>query len=209
VPGLSGRRYIWTYHEEPAVQYLVTLNPRDEPATTLLALNSYCRPFLMPESRLGIWAPEIGYLRLLCFDPDRLRAFPLGDVAGWFKKSEERIYSATGPLAELEISSRLAAGKHKIEVPAEFAGLDEVLVASPYPAPSKDDPAFAILIVRPGVGEVEVLPQRWFTNRKYQPGRQWITRVTRDPVSQRLIGDGFRIGAFELEEDGCELARWL
>jgi hypothetical protein len=30
--------------------------------------------------------------------------------------------------------------------------------------------------------------------------------VTRDPVSHKLVGEGVRIGGFELTDDGCQLA---
>lgn len=208
--GASGRHYVWQYHgNEAEIEYLVTLNARQEPAAALLALNSYCRAFLVAPSRLGIWCPEIRYLRLLCFDPDQLQPFPLSEIAGWFKKSEERIYSATAPIAEFEISSTLAPGRHKLDVPPEFHTVDELLMVCSYPAANRDDAAFAVFALYPQSGLVEVLPQKWFTASRYNLGPQWITRVTRDPVSHRLIGDGFRIGSFELTADGTQLARWL
>lgn len=163
----------------------------------------------MPESRLGIWCPEPGYLRLLCFDPDQLAAFPLRDVAGWFKRSQDRIYSATAPLAEMEISSRLTAGKHAVEVLSEFRSIDELLLVGPYPATGKDDAACAILVLHPGAGEVTVLPQSWFTANRFNIGYQWITRVTRDPATGKIIGGGIRIRDFELTEDGMGLERWI
>jgi len=163
----------------------------------------------VPESRLGIWCPEPGYLRLLCFDPDQLTAFPLRDVAGWFKKSQDRAYSVTAPLAEMEISSRLSAGKHSIEVPAEFRGLDELLLIGSYPAASKDDAACAVLVLHPQAVEVTVLPQTWFTANKFDVGYQWITRVTRDTQTGRIIGGGIRIDNFELTEDGVTVERWI
>jgi hypothetical protein len=216
------------------VGYLVTLAQRQDPNTPRLALNTYCRPFLMQqpgagsqapagdiapqESRakapaggdlLGIWCPEPGYIRVMCFDPDTLGGFALEDVAGWFKQSTERVYAATEPLAELEISSRLAAGKHALEIPATFKQTDELLLLSSHPARGRDDAACAILVLRPPEGMVEVLPQRWFTANRYDIGQQWIARVARDPSSGRLIGEGLRIGAFELNQDGTDVERWL
>jgi hypothetical protein len=187
----------------------VTLNRRSQPNAALLALNTYSRPFLVPESRLGIWCPEPGYLRLMCFDPDQLAPFPLRDVAGWFKQSQDRVYSATAPLAEMEISSRLTAGTHAVEVPAEFRGIDELLLIGPYPAASNDEAACAILVFRPGAEEVTVLPQSWYTASKCDVGYQWITRVARDPATGRIVGGGIRIGDFELTEDGMRVERWI
>ena len=185
------------------------MHRRQEPNAALLALNTYCSPFVVPESRLGIWCPEPGYLRLLCFDPDQLAAFPLRDVAGWFKRSQDRIYSSTAPLAEIEISSRLAAGKHPVEIPPEFRGIEELLLVGSYPAASNDDAACAILVLHPRAGEVTVLPQTWFTANKFDVGYQWITRVTRDPATGRIIGGGIRISNFELTLDGMGLERLI
>jgi len=143
----------------------------------------------------------------MCFDPGQLTAFPLRDVAGWFKQSPDRIYSATAPLAEVEISSRLTAGPHAVEVPEEFRGLDELLLVGSYPEAS--NAACAIFVLHPPAGEVTVLPQTWFTAGKYDIGYQWITRVTRDPATGRILGGGIRIGNFELAEDGMGLERWI
>jgi len=131
------------------------------------------------------------------------------DVAGWFKRSQDRIYSATAPLAEMEISSRLIAGTHRIEIPPEFRDLEELLLVGSYPSASKDDAACTILVLQPRAGEVTVLPQTWFTANKFDIGYEWITRVTHDPATGRIIGSGIRIRDFELTEDGTMLERWL
>ena len=52
----------------------------------------------------------------MCFDPDHLKAFDLAEVAGWFKHSSERIYSATAPIADFEVPLSLAPGMNKIEL---------------------------------------------------------------------------------------------
>lgn len=194
----------------------MTLNPRQEPGATVLALNTYCRPFAVGASRLGVWCPEAPsvftgkpYIRLLCFDPEGLEKFPLEDVAGWFKQSNERIYSATAPLAEFDISSQLPPGEHAIEVPAEFREADELLIISPLPAVSKEDPACAIVKLDARSGRLQVLPQRWFTGAQFDTGYQWITRVVCDPLTGRMIGEGIRMKRFELSADGCGLERWL
>jgi hypothetical protein len=64
-------------------------------------------------------------------------------------------------------------------------------------------------VLDPHAGLVEVLPQRWFTPRKFELGYQWVTRVTRDPESHHIIGEGVRMGSFELSDDGSDLRRWI
>ena len=208
--GASGRRYRWTYHgEQEAIASLVTLAPRDEPASTRLALNHYCWPFLLPQGRLGLWCNEHRYVRLLAFELDALAAFPLHDVAGWFNKSLERVYSATAPLAEMELPWDLPPGIQSVSVPEELRGVEELLIISSYAGTGKNEPACAVFALRPGNGTLEVLPQKWFTAGEYDIGRQWLTRVARDPATGRLVGEGIRVGKFELNDAGTDVARWL
>jgi hypothetical protein len=206
----AGQRFIWTYHgDQGALAYVVSFHLEQEPDKPRLALNTYCRPFSVPPHDLGIWCPEGRNLRFSCFDPDQLKAFDIAEVAGWFKQSSERIYAASPPIAELELSAGLTAGTHKIDVPAEFASVEELIAPTSYKAMSNDDPAFALFSIYPHAGLVEVLPQRWFTAAQYQIGQQWITRAVRDPESHRLVGECFGVGNFLLEEDGCRLQSWI
>lgn len=210
IRSLSGQRFVWKHHgTEGPVAHLVTLGLEREADTIRLALNTYCRPFLVPPHFLGVWCPEGRNLRLTCFDPDQLKAFDVAEVAGWFKPSSERIYSATAPVAEFEAPLAHGPGTHNIEVPAELRTVDELIAPSSYRAMSNDDPAFALFIFYLQAGLVEVLPQKWFTAAQYRVGQQWITRAARDEETQRIIGECFGVGTFELEEDGCRLAEWL
>ena len=206
----AGQRYVWTHHgNEGPLGYLVSLGLEQEPLKPRLALNTYCRPFPIAENLLGIWCPEGRSLRFACFDPDKLKAFDFAEVAGWFKQSADRIYAATPPISEFEVRLDLVAGTHRIEVPQEFASVDEIVAPTSYKAMSADDPAFALFVVYPNAGLVEVLPQKWFTASQYQVGPQWIPRAARDPESHRIVGECFGVGKFLLEEDGCRLDRWL
>ena len=209
-PCQSGQqRYFWTHHgDRGALGYLVSLGLEEEPDKPRLALNTYCRPFLIPEGRLGLWCPEGRNLRLTCFEPSCLKGFDLGEVAGWFKRSSERLYAATAPLAEFELPLALSAGMHTIEIPEEFQTVDELILPTSYPAKGPDDPAFALYVLYPQAGLVEVLPQLWFSANQYKVGEQWITRAARDPQSHRLFGECFGAGIFVLGEDGCRLDGW-
>jgi hypothetical protein len=206
----SGQRFVWKHHgTEGAVAHLVTLAVEQEPDKIRLALNSYCRPFLVPPNFLGIWCPEGRNIRLTCFDPDQLKAFDLAEVAGWFKQSSDRIYAGTAPLTDFETPVALSPGAHKIEVPRELSSVDEVIVPTSYKPMSNDDPAFALFVFYLQAALVEVLPQKWFTGAQYRVGQQWITRAARDPESHRIVGECFGVGTFLLEEDGCRLADWI
>ena len=204
------QRLLWTHHgDQGALAYLVSLSLEQEPEKPRLALNTYCRPFFVPPSNLGVWCPEGRSLRLTCFDPDTLEGFDFAELAGWFKQSADRIYAATEPLAEFEIPLTLTPGTHKIDVPPQLATIDELILPTSYKAMSNDDPSFALFVVYLQAGLVEVLPQQWFTAAQYQVGKQWITRAARDPHSHRIVGECFGVGKFLLVEDGCRLERWI
>jgi hypothetical protein len=206
----AGPRFVWTHHgDQGPLGYVVSLALEQARENPRLALNTYCRPFLIPPSHLGVWCPEGRSLRLTCFDPDQLKAFDLEEIAGWFKPSADRIYAVTEPVADFEVRLDLPAGTHKIEVPAAFGGVEELIAPTSYKAMSNDDPAFALFVFYPHAGLVEVLPQKWFTASQYEVGRQWITRAGRDPESHRIFGECFGAGTFLLEEDGCRLERWV
>jgi hypothetical protein len=206
----SGQRFVWTHHgDQGAVAYVVSLALEHEPDRPRLALNTYCRPFIVSPQYLGIWCPEARNIRLTCFDPEQLQAFELPEIAGWFKQSADRIYAKTPPIADFEVPLTLGPGMHKISVPAELGIVDELIVPTSYKAMSNDDPAFALFVLYLQAGLVEVLPQKWFTASQYQVGKQWISRAGRDQESHRIFGECFGAGTFLLEEDGCRLAEWL
>ena len=208
--GNSGQRFVWNYHgNEGELAYLVTLGLEQEPSKPRLALNTHCVPFPLAPEWLGVWCTEPGALRIMCFDPDQLAGFSFAEIVGWFKGSNDKVYAATAPLVEFELSARLPEGAHKIDVPQEFRSLDELLLVSSRPAKTRDDAACNLYVLYPQAGLVEVLPQRWFTANQYEVGRQWIARMARDPESHRLIGEGVRMGTFELSEDGRDVAEWI
>ena len=210
ITSVARQRFDWMHQgEEGPVGYVVTLGLEQEPEVVRLALNTYCRPSFVPPSYLGIWCPEGRSIRLTCFDPDTLKGFDLAELAGWFKQSGDRIYSHTAPVAEFEVRIELGPGTHKVDVPAEFATVEELIIPTSYKAMSSDDPAFALFVLYPHAGLVEVLPQKWFTAAQYRVGQQWITRAARDPESHRIVGECHGAGTFLLDEDGCRLERWL
>ncbi|MGA9391212.1 MAG: hypothetical protein WBV69_12270 [Candidatus Sulfotelmatobacter sp.] len=206
----SGQRFVWTHHgEEGPVGYVISLALEHEPERPRLALNTYCRPFLVSPECMGIWCPEGRNIRFTGFHPHKLQAFEPAEIAGWFKQSSDRIYAKTPPVADFELPLSLDQGMHKVEVPPQLAAIDELIVPTSYKATSDDDPAFALFVLYLQAGLVEVLPQKWFTATQYQVGRQWISRAARDQESHRIFGECFGAGIFLLEEDGCQLADWI
>ena len=145
----------------------------------------------------------------MAFNPDSLTAFPLHDVAGWFKQSNDKVYAATAPIAEFEVSADLPPGTHAVTIPPEFTPVAELLIPTNIRTQDRGfDARTVIYVVRPPQQIVDVLPQKWF-QEKFDGLYEWIARVTRDPLSGRLLGDGLRVPPFELADSGCDFARWL
>jgi hypothetical protein len=210
VTGAGGQEYAWSFHGSQGPNaYLITLDATGDASNTRLALNTYCRPFPMDDGHIGIWCPEGKQLRIVAFDVDALAPFSLNEIAGWFKQSNDRIYAATPPIAELTVDITLPPGTHSIQVPEEFRSIDELLMVSYRPVKEKDEAAFALFVGYLSGGLVEVIPQNWFTAAQYDVGQQWIARVARDPETHRIVGEGVRVGTFELTEDSTQIARWL
>ena len=208
--GASGKRYEWRFHpQESQLAYLVTLHLPGEPERPRLALNTYCRPFAINDELFGVWCPEGRNMRFVAFDPDSLKAFDFIEIAGWFKNSSERIYAATAPVAEFSLPTTTSDGTHPFSFPEEFQAIPELLAVNPLPSTAADEPSAAVFVLYPSAGLVEVIPQKWFTPRQYKLGQQWISRVTRDPVTHRIVGECVRTGIFELTDDGHEVQRWI
>jgi hypothetical protein len=107
------------------------------------------------------------------------------------------------------ISCWLAEGVHKINPPAEFLPFEETLVLGDH-HPGGDSYAKmfrSIFAFDWGKEQVQVFPQDWFNESNYDFGYQWITRVERRPDG-RIVGDGIRLGSFELDETNKRVKRW-
>lgn len=209
VSSKPGEDFSWVHEDQESVAQVITLAPKHGSGLPRLALNAYCRPFPVSPGNIGVWCPEGRNIRIACFDPDQLKPFDVAEIVGWFQRSSDRLYATSAPIAEFEIPLSLPAGRHEIAVPEQFSAADELLMPTSYSAKSLDDPAFALFVVNLRAGFVEVLPQRWFTSSQYEVGKQWITRVVRDPESNLFVGECFGVGTFQLDEDGCRLERWL
>ena len=96
----------------------------------------------------------------MLFELEALKTFDYEEIAGWFKPSPERIYSATRRRwRSLRSAPCCKQGTHPIEAPAQFQGVEELLVpAAVWGQRATDDAAAAIYVVYPHAGLVEVLP---------------------------------------------------
>lgn len=98
ITGISGQQWSWSFlGTEGEFAYLVSFIQSNEPVRTRLVLNAYCRAFLVPPSRVGLWFPQDGVIRLLCFEPEQLPAIHLHEMPLDFKDSNRRYYAMVSP----------------------------------------------------------------------------------------------------------------
>jgi len=104
----------------------------------------------------------------------------------------------------------LDSGLHAIAAPAEWKDFEETLVLADHTLGSNGfDVMHRALFVFDWIAQqVTVLPQDWFNNGAHDFGYQWIAQMARDE-SGAFIGEGIRLGTFELDESGREVKQWL
>jgi hypothetical protein len=166
-----------------------------------------------PQGLLGIWMSRIDHqwntarVVVQCFDPDDLPEFSLTDPE---RSAKDRGNTVTlvKPMSEFSIAGDLPSGLNAFECPDIFREAADLLIVANHRS-LEDGTITALYNICFKNQTVESYPQKWFTADEFDIGYQWITRVTRHPQSGRIVGDGIRIGAFELTENGCDLERWL
>ncbi len=212
---VGGRQLRWRFlGTKGKCAHLVVLEEKGGGSQPLLALNTYARPFPANSGYLGIWYPmeSQNVLEIVIFELAGLRSIKgFSDQLPDFKNSSVPLLHSSPMSEHLRIPDRLPAGPHKGPKARHAYQLKELLLLARGPTVFEDDLSAAVSIYdwRPATGDVEVLPQEWFTAKDYDLGYQWITRVTRHPESSHIIGGGIRIGDFELADSGKNLLRWL
>lgn len=203
----AGETFLWMFHGTTGENaYQVSLNKNNQPDDIKIVLNTYTRAFAIGDNHLGIWYSRNQRISIQCFDLDLLQSFRLSDIPIDFKDSKLPYYSLSKHTSELSFDSNLEEGTYHLHIADEFKKINEILIVDSY---GSDHAAYAVFSISPRDEVYKILPQKWFNGDSFDLGYQWITRITRHPNSGRLIGDGIRIGAFELNDSGTELSRWL
>ena len=152
-------------------------------------------------------------IRLMLFEIDHLR--PVGDVEGVLARlgASQRLVTAVEPSGVFEISTALPDGSHALTVPEPFRQLGELLLLAASTADGREDHFNEmhqrLWIIKPSTGELSVVPQDWFNRGSYDFGHQWITRMARVSESGAIVGEGIRLGVFELDASHRRIAEWL
>jgi hypothetical protein len=195
---------------------------QDANGETLAVTDFHCYVQTRPGHRLLVWyAEEEGEdaafrrdIRFRLLDADRLR--PIRDFDAGYAQlgSRSRFYAEGGELATVALSTALADGVHEVTLPESLRDLGEVLVLAHSTAHGRrenhhDTMHLCLWILDTVGGRLTILPQDWFNNGKYDFSYQWVTRVARVPQTGDLVGEGIRLGVFQLGRSGRRVAHWL
>jgi hypothetical protein len=191
---------------------------------SVLFLDFQCYVMFLPYDRILIWYEsgrdnnEKSFIPKIVFtilNIHNLKKFSNHKDAAK-KLREEKLYILyNGDSASTFIfNSTIDEGIYPIDAPLEFKELEEILVLADY-GPTKyisnyyDKMFRAIFSFRFNLNEVEVFPQKWFNEGSYDFGYQWITRVARNKETGRIVGEGIRLGNFELDSSSTQIEKWL
>ena len=213
--GPSQSRLHWTSNGDAAWEKLL----RDAVplmGPVLLRTDLHCYELRVAEDRILLWrqirlAPPGGVLRLSFFDTTSLR--PIGRRSK--RRPGDPIVHESGLLAEVDLSGDWDAGVRRVDFPEVMAGIPDLLaLVHGIQGWNPDLPKAAwrarrvtvIYAVRPSRSEVEVFPLPWA--RSVEGHFHWITRVARDPITGKIVGDGAGVKLFLLDDDATFLG-WI
>lgn len=118
---------------------------------------------------------------------------------------------ASGIIAEIDIPTA-EIGRHNINFPSPICDLDEILILATSSGVERTNDAVVnecLIVARPGLGRIEVIPQDWYNKAAFDFGYQWPTRVARDLRTGCVVGDGIRMGTFMLDDSCRNVKKWL
>ncbi len=210
---VEGRRYRFRAQEidgKPS-PVIAILNDQDE-CLLLLGFHSYGR--LLDDGTCLLWWRKQGkaghVLEFRCFRLNSLRAMADREAVARGLLKEGGNVAGLPECDVFVYESAVLAGRHPVVAPASFAKFEETLALGLYqpenPQPGHERHA---IFAFDWVGrQVEVIPQDWFNQGSYDFEYAWIARVAR-LANGKIVGDGVRLGRFELDATGRQIGRWI
>lgn len=197
--------------EEKLSGLIKIVDPRDR---VLLILDFQCYARFMDDGLVLLWwettAQTTKSIAFCSFRFDQLAAIENPSQAAAEMRAQKNRTSSLNGIEVVTYPCLFDAGEHNIDAPAQWSVFEETLVLADYAAGgnSFDKMCRAIFVFDWKNRKVTVLPQDWFNNGDYDFGYQWIARVARTE-SGIIVGEGIRLGAFELDETGRQVKLWL
>jgi len=186
-------------------------------AGVVAVLDFYSYVMRLDSSTLLIWNQRNGTksegsqpVHLVVIRPSLLP--PFGDgLAREIQQMEAvgaRLAILDKPVASMSLNTGIIGEDVPSIFPKELEAIEELLILCNSSAIGIQDATkanLALLVARPRQSTFRLYPQDWFNSADLDRGYQWVTRVTRNPETGRVHGEGFRIDPFELDDTLCRL----
>jgi hypothetical protein len=174
------------------------------PNGPVVILNSYNYAMALNQTSLLIWHQEAGDgifpgpVRLLIIRPALLQTLENLDSnleAMNRTGPGPKVIMGGDPCAEIRLATVGTDDGRRMVFPDQFQSIDELLILC-----HAGSNQLALLVANPKRSFYRLYPQDWFNHSDVDFGYQWVTRVARDPVTNRVHGDGIRISPFTLDD---------
>lgn len=185
----------------------------------IILLDHYCYVQPLNEDRILLWFEDTNrydsgnidscysYIQFEIFNIVSMASIDQPKTqASYIRKEKKHRFYVGEPASSFRFSTMIIPGLHVLEnVPSEFSDLGEILVlANPLTRPNIGEMHMnlTILAFNFSNNQVEILPQDWYNFGNFDFGYEWVTRVVRNPQNGKIVGDGIRLGKFQLDNSG-------
>jgi hypothetical protein len=186
----------------------------NESEQTILLLDFGCYARLMDDATCLLWweggSKESRLIEFHIVAFNEMRAIPDPFSAAKEMRERKEFTTPITSTAFLSINPWMAQGEYPLKCSDQFSRFEETLVLADHQSGGNGwDKAYRAIFVFDWVQrKITILPQDWFNDGKYDFGYQWIARVARTTTGS-IVGDGIRLGSFELDESGKQVKHWL
>lgn len=217
----EGKEFHWDYIEKMDDEYIGLTTLKDRKGEIYLILNyaTYIQPLNDGEkfvyyTRNTDRKGDLNMISLVTFEVDKL--LPIENPIQRLKalrngKGDDIAYNCP----DVEVN-HIPLVPGETEIKYDFTGiiqdLDELIIVKNLPWIAEPNRKYcgdtALLVLKPKLGVVNVIPQDWFNlNDDIDFGYQWITLAGRNPITKNIHGFGIRLGNFVLDPSGKNIIK--
>jgi hypothetical protein len=197
---------------------------KTEDNETVAIIGMYCYVLPLSAERFLIWFEESKEskgsivssksITLILINVNQLKKLSelgesLSDLKNKVKRySLKRAIVFGGEIASATLQTNHDKGMYEFDFPNGLNEINELLILADS-GNLQGQIDLRLMIVHPQQGNFEVFPQKWFNDGPYDFGYQWVTRVAREPITNRVLGEGIRLGYFVLDQTNNHVEKWL